>query len=270
MHAQSRAIVVISLLGPALALFFFLSNQVALRRPVPSVPNSMTESEWLSSADPERMWVSLDDDQKNSRKLALWGCACLRRIWPMLTDERCRNAVEVAERGDGSIDENQFFVVYDAALKGWGAQADEAADANYSSPLHRAMSDAGLAAWHCIDGDWQCAGNAADAVANFAGPEGDPAWKRARDQEARAQADLLRDVFGNPFRPIQFASAWKTSEVVQLAQSIYDEKSFERMPELADALENAGCTNAEVLEHCRRDGPHTRGCWVVDLVLGKK
>lgn len=233
--------------------------------------NHIGETEWLSSANPDRMLVSLAESEKNSRRLSRWACACLRRIWPMLTDERCRTAVEVTEQNDdGRTTEKQFMDAFWEAIKGWGAQADEAANANYASPLHRAMPDAGLAAWHCIDGDWQCAGNAADAVANFAATEGDPAWKTARDQEAQAQADLLRDVFGNPFRRIEFASAWKTPEVIALAQSIYDEKTFERMPDLADALANAGCTVPDVLEHCRSNGPHVRGCWVVDLILGKK
>jgi hypothetical protein len=80
----------------------------------------------------------------------------------------------------------------------------------------------------------------------------------------------LRDVFGNPFRPVTLDPAWRTANVVSLARAIYDERAFDRMPILADALEDAGCTSADVLEHCRRPGEHVRGCWVVDLVLGKE
>jgi hypothetical protein len=84
-----------------------------------------------------------------------------------------------------------------------------------------------------------------------------------------AQAGLLRDIFGNPFRPPTFDPSWRTSTAVGLARSIYAARAFDRLPILADALEEAGCDNPDVLSHCRGDGPHVRGCWVVDLVLGK-
>jgi hypothetical protein len=84
------------------------------------------------------------------------------------------------------------------------------------------------------------------------------------------QAPLLRDIFGNPFRPVVFDPRWRTSDVVGLARAIYDDRSFERMPILADALMDAGCENEKIIGHCRGDGPHVRGCWVVDLILGKE
>jgi hypothetical protein len=81
---------------------------------------------------------------------------------------------------------------------------------------------------------------------------------------------LIRDIFGNPLHPTAVDPTWLTTNVVALAQAIYDERAFERMPILADALEDAGCTNDVVLAHCRGPGPHARGCWVVDLLLGKE
>ena len=81
---------------------------------------------------------------------------------------------------------------------------------------------------------------------------------------------LLRDVFGNPFRPVVPNMKRLKRKAVNLAQSIYDDRAFERMPNLADALDEAGCTSAEILNHCRSEGPHVRGCWVVDLILGKQ
>jgi len=91
--------------------------------------------------------------------------------------------------------------------------------------------------------------------------------KAASEQE---KCLLLRDIFGNPFRPVTVSSAWQTTNVVMLAQTIYDERAFNRMPILADALEDAGCDNADILNHCRQPGDHVRGCWAVDLVLGKQ
>ena len=99
--------------------------------------------------------------------------------------------------------------------------------------------------------------------------ETDLAWVAAVRSEEGAQADLLRDIIGNLFRPVSLDPAWLTPNVLELAQSIYDERAFDRMPVLADTLEEAGCDNADILNHCRGPGPHVRGDWVIDLVLGK-
>ena len=94
----------------------------------------------------------------------------------------------------------------------------------------------------------------------------DPVWA----SEKKEQADLLREIAGNPFRPHSVDPRWLTSTAVALAQTIYDQRAFDRLPILADALEEAGCDGPELLAHCRGDGPHVRGCWAVDLVLGKQ
>jgi hypothetical protein len=98
------------------------------------------------------------------------------------------------------------------------------------------------------------------------------AWRAAGndDHEDRAQATLMKCVFGNPFLPVAFDPSWRTSTVVALAQQMYDSRDFSPMPVLADALQDAGCEHEAILAHCRGDGPHVRGCWVVDLVLGKE
>lgn len=87
--------------------------------------------------------------------------------------------------------------------------------------------------------------------------------------ERRVQAQLIRDIFGNPFRPVALTPAWVNPPAKQLTHTIYDDRAFDRLPILADALEEAGCDNADILSHCRGPGPHVRGCWVVDLILGK-
>ncbi len=91
-------------------------------------------------------------------------------------------------------------------------------------------------------------------------------------EEFRHQCLLVRDIFGNPFRPVPVAHswlAWNNGAIVQLAKAIYDGRRFEDMPVLAKALESAGCKDAEILGHCRGPGPHARGCWLIDLLLGK-
>ncbi len=93
------------------------------------------------------------------------------------------------------------------------------------------------------------------------------AWESIPPQH---QVQVLHDLFGNPFRPARIAPSWLTAKVVNLAHEIYEGRAFDRLPDLAAALEEAGCDGQEILNHCRAPGPHTRGCWVVDLVLGKE
>jgi hypothetical protein len=95
------------------------------------------------------------------------------------------------------------------------------------------------------------------------------AFRPERERLAAAGAELLREVAGNPFRPVQFSPTWRTSTAVALARQMYDGRDFSPMPILADALQDAGCQDEVVLIHCRGEGPHVRGCWVVDLLLGK-
>ena len=98
------------------------------------------------------------------------------------------------------------------------------------------------------------------------------AWDEIGDatrSHANYQASLVRDIYGNPFRPVTFDPAWRSATAAGLAGSMYTARDFAAMPILADALEESGCDNPDVLAHCRGPGPHVRGCWVVDLVLGK-
>jgi hypothetical protein len=95
-------------------------------------------------------------------------------------------------------------------------------------------------------------------------------WPIPTGAERPVQSDLIRCIFGNPFRPITLSPTWLTSTAVALAQAIYTDRAFDRLPILADALEDAGCDDADLLSHCRGEGPHVRGCFVVDLLLGKQ
>ncbi|OWK45371.1 hypothetical protein FRUB_01702 [Fimbriiglobus ruber] len=100
--------------------------------------------------------------------------------------------------------------------------------------------------------------------------ESDLCYDDAFSWEAVGLSALLRDIFGNPFRPPSVDPAWLTSTVLALARQMYDARDFALIPILADALQDAGCDSDDILAHCRGDGPHVRGCWVVDLLLGKE
>jgi hypothetical protein len=221
---------------------------------------AMTESEWLAC---ER-WDQLLDagiiKHVESRNLRLFACACCRRIWPLIPDAESRNAVEAAEAfADGMIGTAEMTAARNAMKR------------SYRGPSDPVMRSARSAAFGTCGSKLMIpAASAANAVFYKAEKvAGSDVALKDSWVEIAAQTALLRDITGNPFRPVTFERSWSTLAVSELAQSIYDCRAFERMPELADALEQAGCTNADVLSHCRGPGTHVRGCWVVDLVLGK-
>jgi hypothetical protein len=108
-----------------------------------------------------------------------------------------------------------------------------------------------------------------DAVAAEIRFDQNTPWHVAHKQAKKLYCKLFRAIFGNPFRPVTFAPEWRSEAAVGIAAKMYDARDFGNMPILADALQDAGCEHADILSHCRGDGPHVRGCWVVDLVLGK-
>jgi hypothetical protein len=110
----------------------------------------------------------------------------------------------------------------------------------------------------------------ADHAARYLDPLSGP-WRKLHDEvvaaERARQCHLLREIFGDPFRPVAVDPRWLTSDVRSVARGIYAERAFDGMPILADALQDAGCDAAGVLDHCREPGEHVRGCWVLDLLL---
>jgi hypothetical protein len=259
----------------------------------------MTEAEWLECADPEPMLEFLRG-KESDRKLRLFACACCRRLWTMMVDgSRSCAAVEAAERfADGSCSEGELraaraganrsvteweqWVPYESADLGSLEAARAAVEATEVGWLRKQR-----AAWHAATATAARAEQAA-WTSPWELPEAAEAdWKKlpsgllrqeaARGGERVAQASLLRDIFGNPFRPVAIHPAWRTPTVVSLAQAAYDERILPtgtlepaRLAILADALEEAGCYSADLLNHLRRPGDHVRGCFALDAVLGKQ
>jgi len=134
-----------------------------------------------------------------------------------------------------------------------------------------ALANSHNAAWHSASsarmtfGDLVLHGGSIDPSANR--------WQIRQDAEAPerlCQAELLREIFGNPFRSITIDPRWQTSTVVDLARSIYEGRAFDKMPILANALMDAGCDSEEIINYCRQAGEHVRGCWVVDLLTARE
>jgi hypothetical protein len=206
----------------------------------------MTENEWQNCAEPHAMLEFLQTcGLVSNRKLRLFAVACSRRVWIWI-DVLGRCAVEVAEKYSDGIAGPEELRAARLACQGAGGQA----------AWYAAATNAGIAARNA-------ARSAQAGVANN-GQSG------SETAELLAQAVLVRDIFGPiPFRSWALDSSWLTPTVVELAQVIYDGKCFDRMPILADVLEKAGCNNEATLRHLRERGPHVRGCWAVDAVVGK-
>jgi hypothetical protein len=218
----------------------------------------MTETEWLNSTDPSAMLAFLEAGGTTSdRRYRLFACACCRRIWDLLTDEESRKAVEVAEGyAEGLAD--------DARLESAWKAAAYAAD-------HADESDAPSSACNATDSDpWGAARHASFCAAQAAAVD--------TTGERSLQCDLLRDIIGNPLRPLPSldgAPDWNDGLIVRLAEAAHDNRHLPsghlepaRLAVLADALEEAGA-DPELTDHLRGAGPHVRGCFVVDLLLGK-
>jgi hypothetical protein len=203
----------------------------------------MTEEEWLSVRHSSELLKFVDQrqfggrGQSRTRKLRLVRCAAFRLAWDQLPDDVFRQAVVVAER----------FADDDCSL----------------SLLHDALREVEKTA-HWLQSPYVEDGyRLLDSTAK----------RRATDYLLATApvglCDCVRDIFGNPFRPATLDPAWRTSTAVAIAKGMYESRDFGAMPILADALQDAGCDSDDILDHCRGPGPHVRGCWVVDLVLGK-
>jgi hypothetical protein len=235
----------------------------------------MTEAEWLACNSPKAMLEFLRA-RAGPRKHRLFAVACCRRVWPLLTDPRSRAAVEVVERyADGLASPEEVHDAYRparaAARAAWNAIGVAAGDPDAVAAAHKVAEAARAAAEAACEESAVAASAVAVATACNAYAV-DPALQAHVAAEHTAQCRLLRCVFGNPFLAPAADPAWLAGgggRPVKLAQQIYQDRAFERLPDLADALEQAGCSDEAVLGHCRAGGDHVRGCWVVDLVLGK-
>jgi hypothetical protein len=237
----------------------------------------MQEYAWLHGSDYRGM-IGAIGKQASSRKLGLTACALVRRVWTTFNDPRPRIAIETAE------DYADF-----QATKPQVKAAKQSLHAFIEDTRVQWLQDkANVPEWAWTDPEY----------AEWWGvspPSGIPesvgliqlVLKPSRVNidtllavaqsfeitrvDQRHLCELLRDIFGNPFRPAPFSPDWRTDTAAALARVMYESREFSAMPILADALQDAGCDNESILAHCRdTNQAHVRGCWVVDLLLGKE
>jgi hypothetical protein len=222
----------------------------------------MTEVEWLASYNPDRLLKWLQKSKRHRptrRKLGLFACACARRLGDQIDDEATATGLNLAERmAEGVASQDEFLSFLRSTLSGpprgrfihvavWAVRVLDTAQ-GWSTPEGAARSVAGYVA---------------DALGSA---------------ESAEQCRLLREVLGNPYRPVALCPAWRTEAVLALAQAAYDYRVLHtdhldsaRLAVLCDALLDAGCPeDHEILLHLRGSGPHVRGCFVLDAVIGRE
>lgn len=214
------------------------------------------DEQWRECIEPQGL-LDLIRSRSSPRKLRLVACAYARNVWHLLTDERSRKAVDIAERfADGECAVTELLETHEEA-------APVAAMAHQRDPKSPATRAARLAV-ACTHED-----------AYTAAYVGTFAWRGTtrRHPEFREQTPIFRELYGNPFIAWRIESGSPNSwglAPIEMARAIYAERDFLRLPELADLLESRGCCHPELIAHCRELSGHLRGCWALDYILGKE
>ncbi len=248
----------------------------------------MNEQDWLTFTEPGPVMQSLFVRASNAarkdpgypEKFRRFAVACCRRIDRLLVADELRALdcfdLYSSTRSYDHLKAARKFLKAGYAAPGEWSNRDE--DDPRSVLLWFARDHARRAVQECHHGKpaqtsrvYWIAGKVAAALrALDTGELPEPPitnTPRPTPDELAIQSSILRDIFGNPFRPVTFVASWRTEAAVSIARHTYDARDFTTMPILADALEDAGCDSVAILEHCRGPGPHVRGCWVVDQLL---
>jgi hypothetical protein len=216
----------------------------------------MTEAEWQTSSDPVQMLFAFDDLPATDRQMLLFAVACWTRLLPVLTKKDQRVLAAVAGYIEGAVSLSDVQASKDGRAPRYKGRFGEVQSLRAILPSPN-------------EPRYVAESSVVDA-ANLAAINIDNQGTAFRAEQVQ-QITLLRDIFGNPYRkrPV-LKKGWRSHTVFSLASQMYESRDFGEMPILADALQDAGWDIDDALNHCRGPGPHVRGCWVVDLVLGKE
>lgn len=219
----------------------------------------MTESDWLTTPDLDDLLGELRRRRRFDRAVGLWVVACARLVEPHYDHPDISKAIDAAERYvEGRVGLG--------TLQRWNRRVLKVGDNAVWTAL-----------WYLgFDRYRYHPGRVADELSFRAREGASHARVEALEEDDQEEEGwvlirlLLHDVAGNPFQPRPaFDAAWRTGSVKRMAEGISAARRFDELPILADALEDAGCDDAALLEHLRGTGPHDRGCWALDAVLGK-
>jgi hypothetical protein len=237
----------------------------------------VTEADWLNETHPFYMmnWWAYFRGKSSARKQRLLACACCRLIWHLMTDACLREAIETAEAyADGLAAEEQLARLHEEALALGLSRGEVLSRLSGNTPEKASLTDSWRVAHAVAEAAGRDDGLFGNAI-HYAAQDGG----RGKDTEDPAQAALVRDILGSPRRLVIVESAclaWNDGIVKRLAKGAYEARAMpaghldsQRLAVLADALEESGCTDTELLAHLRSPGPHVRGCFALDAVLGK-
>lgn len=249
----------------------------------------MTEAEWLACAESKTLLASLFARSKGKsatdERFRWFAVACCRRVAEVLEfgDTYALDCLEIyATSGlrEALLKARRSHRTAGTAASNGLSQASDQAGEVRLRAASRAMASS--AVWTCTKTKPTQAAMAyreAAVAAAYIRMVGGPIpkshrynqWLPPDPAELATQTAILRDIFGSLFRPVVLSSEWRTDTAVSLAREMYESRDFGAMPILADALQDAGCDSDDILSHCRdANATHVRGCWVVDLVLGKE
>jgi len=248
----------------------------------------MNEAEWLAESNLFYLLIFLDcQKDKHARRLRLFACACCRRVWGLLRFDAAKRCVELAEAyADGEVTREELLAAHaSAGFDTLGTQ--ERGEADAGTQISRRTLDA-IGAARFLTSDYYFDIDGATIVAQDTSKDPSADYLPAPREypgngvpsdlvEMAEQLELLRDIVGNPFRQILIDGSWRSPTVLRLATAAYDERALPsghldpaRLAVLSDALEEAGCADADLLGHLRSAGPHVRGCWALDFLLAKQ
>jgi hypothetical protein len=226
------------------------------------MPRRITEMQWLAAGTLHDLDL-LGSAPRQYRRWRLFAVACCRRAMGSAPDTRFEVLAEAAERfADGGISWEEMKAVRRALTAVRRELGEEFGPDEAKHSVVNALDCA------TAKTPYDALGAAQKAQYAFAAASR-PEFSAACAMEEQEQLALARDIFGNPFRPIAFDYSRRTADALGVARAAYEDRASDRLPLLADALMDAGCTEEQVIAHCRGPGPHVRGCWVLDLVLGK-
>jgi hypothetical protein len=241
----------------------------------------LTEEEWLTANESwmllsflegcfEERTINLFRTKPSDRKWRLFACATVQSIASLIDNHLCRRCLEIAEQfADGLVDAGTLQRLQDSAEKQTWPDRWQGIPAPYTANFIAGRAGITEQGHGCYTMARWVSGMVWEVIMAVKGVDPDN-FDTVRAEREKYECKLIRCIFGNPFHSVTMDPAWLTPKVKTLAHAIYDDRAFERMPELANALAEAGCSNQDILTHCRGPGPHVRGCWVVDLVLGKE
>ncbi|MGF1577852.1 MAG: hypothetical protein ACFCD0_00655 [Gemmataceae bacterium] len=262
----------------------------------------MTEQEWWACTEPREMLEYLRQ-QTSVRKLRLFSSACCRRILHLVPSAEAENLVAelqtVEAIADGLVNEEDLSSWRHQVIDLVHTSPDDISvneDDFEDEPISMRLASSSMATsavslvlssvydfgfgkvvdghsriWHTA---WDVAFTAARATGAAALRGHEEPWAadlyEAAKPERMAQCELIRDIFSFRFLNVSFESPWRAENVIRVATFIYENNHFDELAILADALEEAGCEEADILQHCRTRQEHAKGCWVLDLILQKE